>query len=136
LFLLQGFTIDWCRKPDIGLPKPDLVLYLDLKPEDLEKRKNFGEERYEKAEFQRKVAKNYQILREPDWKVKSLTFYVVHTLSMSDFCIYPHSGVPQGLKGLILVKNSLREPWLKILPSDGAPLPPSLGHVTPIAIDQ
>jgi hypothetical protein len=23
-------------------------------------------------------------------------FYVVHTLSMSDFCIYPHSGIPQG----------------------------------------
>jgi hypothetical protein len=33
---------------------------------------------------------------------------------MSDFCIYPHSGIPQGLKGLILVKNPLREPWFKI----------------------
>ncbi|XP_064620680.1 thymidylate kinase-like [Lineus longissimus] len=64
-----GFTMDWCRKPDIGLPKPDLVLYLDLKAEDLQERKNFGEERYEKAEFQQKVAENYKILREPDWQV-------------------------------------------------------------------
>jgi hypothetical protein len=36
-----------------------------------------------------------------------LGFYVVHTLPMSDFCIYPHSGIPQGLKGLILEKNPL-----------------------------
>jgi hypothetical protein len=55
---------------------------------------------------------------------------------MSDFCIYPHSGIPQGLKGLILVGNPLRETWFKILPSGGATLPPSLGHVTRTAIDQ
>jgi hypothetical protein len=62
-------------------------------------------------------------------------FYVVHTLPMSDFCIYPHSGIPQGLKGLILVKNPLIEAWFKILPSGGASLPPSLGYVTSTAID-
>jgi hypothetical protein len=55
---------------------------------------------------------------------------------MSDFCIYPHSGIPQGLKGLILEKNPLRETWFKILPSGSAPIPASLGHVTPTAIDQ
>jgi hypothetical protein len=59
-----------------------------------------------------------------------LLFYVVHTLPMSDFCIYPHSGIPQGPKGLILEKKPLREPWFKILPSGGAQIPPSLGHVT------
>jgi hypothetical protein len=48
---------------------------------------------------------------------------------MSDFCIYPHSGIPQGLKGLILVKN----PWFKIVLLGGTLLPPSLGHVTSTA---
>jgi hypothetical protein len=49
-------------------------------------------------------------------------------LPMSDFCIYPHLGIylfiscsgvgaAQGLEGLILVKNTLREPWFKILPA-------------------
>jgi hypothetical protein len=57
-------------------------------------------------------------------------------LPMSDFCIDPHSGIPQGPKGLILVNNPLREPWFRILPSGGAPLPPSLVYVTRTAIDQ
>jgi hypothetical protein len=39
---------------------------------------------------------------------KQAKFYVVHTLPMSDFCIYPHSGIPQGLKGLILGKEPFR----------------------------
>jgi hypothetical protein len=65
-----------------------------------------------------------------------LQFYVLHTLPMSDFCIYPHSGIRQRLKGLILVKNPLREPWFKIIPSGGAPLPPSQGHVIRTAINQ
>jgi hypothetical protein len=30
---------------------------------------------------------------------ESRRFYVVHTLPMSDFCIYPNSGIPQELKG-------------------------------------
>jgi hypothetical protein len=35
-------------------------------------------------------------------------------LPMTDFCIYPYSGIPQGLKGLILEKNPLKRtlaPW-------------------------
>jgi dTMP kinase len=25
--------MDWCKSPDIGLPVPDIVLFLDLAPE-------------------------------------------------------------------------------------------------------
>jgi hypothetical protein len=49
-------------------------------------------------------------------------------LPKSDFCIYPHSGIPQELKGLILVEKPLREPWFKILLSGGTPL--RIGFVT------
>jgi hypothetical protein len=65
-----------------------------------------------------------------------VVFAVVHTLPKSDFCIYPHSGIPQELKGLTLVRNPLREPWFRILPSGGAPIPPRQGHVNPAAINQ
>jgi hypothetical protein len=34
-------------------------------------------------------------------------------LPISDFCIYPHSDIPQGLKGLILEMNPLRQLWFK-----------------------
>ena len=37
--------------PDRGLVKPDLTFYIDVASEIIEKRGDFGLERYEKAEF-------------------------------------------------------------------------------------
>lgn len=31
-------TIDWCKSPDLGLPAPDVVIFLDLSQDDAEKR--------------------------------------------------------------------------------------------------
>ncbi len=42
-----------CAAPDKGLIAPDVVLYLDLSIEESMKRGEFGNERYEKQEFQR-----------------------------------------------------------------------------------
>jgi len=42
----------WAHSPDVGLPKPDLVVFLDLSPENTAKRGGFGEEKYEKREMQ------------------------------------------------------------------------------------
>ncbi|KAL5005126.1 hypothetical protein ScPMuIL_018582 [Solemya velum] len=65
----QGFDIDWCKQPDVGLPRPDAVFYLNLGMEAASKRQSYGEERYEKLEFQTKVAKNFQLLADPSyWK--------------------------------------------------------------------
>ncbi len=61
--------LEWCQEPEVGLPKPDAVLYLSLNPEEAAKRALFGGERYEKTEFQEQVAKNFDILKERDWKV-------------------------------------------------------------------
>ncbi len=47
--------VDWARGPEVGLPRPDLVVFLDLKPEDAEKRGGFGDEKYEKLEMQMRV---------------------------------------------------------------------------------
>jgi len=48
-------TYEWCRNPEIGLPAPDLTLFLDIDPEKARERGGYGEERYEKEEVQRRV---------------------------------------------------------------------------------
>jgi hypothetical protein len=50
-------------------------------------------------------------------------FYVVHTLTMSDFCIYPHSGIPQGLRGLILGKEPFKRTLVQDSPVGRRPEP-------------
>ena len=62
-----GLSIDWCKRPDVGLPKPDLVCFLDVSEEVAIKRADFGGERYEMTEFQRKVCDNYEKLRDESW---------------------------------------------------------------------
>lgn len=51
----QGMDLDWCRAADAGLPAPDLVVFLHISREAAAARAGFGEERYEKQEFQDKV---------------------------------------------------------------------------------
>ena len=62
----------WCKNPDRGLPSPDVVFYLDISIKDAEMRGQFGEERYEEAEFQQRVADIYKQLRSDDWKVNNI----------------------------------------------------------------
>ena len=62
-----GLTIDWCKQPDVGLPKPDLVCFLDVSEEVAMKRADFGGERYEMTDFQRRVRDNYEKLRDSSW---------------------------------------------------------------------
>ena len=65
----QGLDLAWCKEPEIGLPLPDAVLYLTLSPEEAAKRGAFGGERYERTDFQKRVAHNFELLKEKDWKV-------------------------------------------------------------------
>lgn len=70
--LLQGFCLDWCKNPDVGLPKPDLVMFLKLSPAEAALRGQFGEERYETSVFQRAVQQKFeQLMKDPsvNWQV-------------------------------------------------------------------
>ena len=49
-----------------------MVFYLDISIKDAEMRGQFGEERYEKAEFQQRVADIYKQLWSDDWKVNNI----------------------------------------------------------------
>ena len=50
-----SLTLSWARAPEVGLPRPDLVLFLDLSEEMAKLRGGWGGELYEKAEMQRRV---------------------------------------------------------------------------------
>ncbi|KAL3753120.1 hypothetical protein ACJRO7_000506 [Eucalyptus globulus] len=65
----KGLDFEWCKAPEIGLVAPDLVFYLDIPPEKAAERGGYGNERYEKLEFQRKVGKSYQALRDASWQI-------------------------------------------------------------------
>ena len=56
----KGLSSTWCRAPDVGLPEPDVVVYLRINSEIAEKRGGYGEERYEKKAFQEKVGAQFE----------------------------------------------------------------------------
>lgn len=67
-----GFCLDWCKMPDVGLPKPDLVMFLQLSPSEAALRGQFGEERYENSVFQRAVQQKFEeLMKDPsvNWQV-------------------------------------------------------------------
>ena len=50
-----SLTLSWARAPERGLPRPDLVLFLDVDEETARTRGGWGGEVYEKAEMQKRV---------------------------------------------------------------------------------
>lgn len=58
-----SLDLAWCRRPEEGLPRPDLCLFLDITAEDAAKRGGFGEERYEKRELQNRVRQLFVDIR-------------------------------------------------------------------------
>ncbi|RPB26134.1 P-loop containing nucleoside triphosphate hydrolase protein [Terfezia boudieri ATCC MYA-4762] len=70
----KSLPLPWCRSPEIGLPQPDLVLFLDISEEAAALRGGYGEERYEKREIQDRVRRVFGEVRKEEegfvnWKV-------------------------------------------------------------------
>jgi dTMP kinase len=61
-------TLDWAWYPEIGLPAPDMVFFLDINSEAAAKRGGYGEERYETEQMQGRVRELFGALfaRLPD----------------------------------------------------------------------
>ena len=53
----------WARNPDVGLPQPDLCVFLSVSAENASKRGGFGEERFEKLEIQERVRKIFKVVQ-------------------------------------------------------------------------
>lgn len=64
--------MEWCREPERGLLRPDRVFYLTVGAEVASQRGDFGAERYEKKDFQAKVATMFDKLKDDSWTVSSL----------------------------------------------------------------
>jgi dTMP kinase len=66
-----NLSIEWCEQFNVGLPKPDLVVYLEGEVTNLQARPNYGRERYENPEFQISVKQIYDKLRDqdPSWMI-------------------------------------------------------------------
>lgn len=58
-----SLSLAWCRNPDVGLPRPDLVLFLHISPADAAKRGGYGTERYEKKAMQDRVRALFEEVR-------------------------------------------------------------------------
>lgn len=56
----KGLDLSWCISPDVGMPLPDITLFLDLDETTATKRAAYGEERYEKKAFQSLVREAFQ----------------------------------------------------------------------------
>ena len=57
-------SLQWAKAPDVGLPKPDMVIFLDISTEIARARGGFGDERYESEEMQTRVRELfYEVIR-------------------------------------------------------------------------
>jgi dTMP kinase len=74
---MQGLDYDWCKAPDIGLPAPDLVLFLDLDPLVAQARGGFGAERYEAPELQRRVREAFGRIVDDMANAKSVRWEMI-----------------------------------------------------------
>ncbi|XP_069326909.1 thymidylate kinase isoform X3 [Eulemur rufifrons] len=101
--LLSNFSLDWCKQPDVGLPKPDLVLFLQLRLADAARRGEFGQERYEDRAFQERALHCFQQLMGDEtvnWKIvdasKSIEDVHEEILALSEDAIRAAAQRPLG----------------------------------------
>lgn len=82
-FFNTGMNFNWCSQPEIGLPKPDLVIFLNINPENQKNRPGFGTERYETLAIQQKVTEIFHDFAksEDNWQVldANQTFDKIHS---------------------------------------------------------
>jgi dTMP kinase len=75
----SSVDMEWTSNTEIGLPKPECVIFMDIKPSQIVNRDNFGEERYEQIEYQNKVYTNYMDIMTDDqiiWYILDATLTI------------------------------------------------------------
>ena len=67
----KGLDAHWCKSGDVGLPQPDCIIFLNMSVEEAAQRGNYGEERYEKLDFQKVIQKRFLDLQQEDMAAES-----------------------------------------------------------------
>lgn len=63
--MARGVKYDWAKKSDQGIPVPDYCFFIDVKPEVVSLRKNFGDERFEEVNVLEKIYQFYlEVLKD------------------------------------------------------------------------
>ena len=63
----SDLTLQWARAPDVGLPRPDVCIFLDVAPEVAAQRGSYGSEKYETSEMQKKVRQLFfTLMNQPE----------------------------------------------------------------------
>ncbi|KAI9850966.1 MAG: Thymidylate kinase [Thelocarpon superellum] len=60
---IPGIDLEWARWPDVGLPRPDVCIFLELSADTAAARAGFGGERYENQAMQARVRALFYELR-------------------------------------------------------------------------
>ncbi|KAF1363627.1 thymidylate kinase [Lizonia empirigonia] len=71
---LPALTLPWCRHADVGLPRPDVVVFLDICAAAAAQRGGYGAEKYETGEMQGRVR---ELFREVRGRAEGEDFVVV-----------------------------------------------------------
>jgi dTMP kinase len=59
-----SLSLAWARHPEVGLPRPDVCVFLDISSEEAAKRGGYGGEKYEVKEMQDRVRELFSVMRE------------------------------------------------------------------------
>ena len=58
----SNLSLQWAWQPEVGLPRPDICLFLNISTEEAARRGGFGGERYETNDMQTRVRKLFESL--------------------------------------------------------------------------
>jgi thymidylate kinase len=72
-----NLSLSWAREPDVGLPRPDLIIFLNLDLEQAERRGGFGEEKYEKRALQQEVKRLFEKVHNVDGTEEGEDMWIV-----------------------------------------------------------
>jgi len=62
-----SLSLQWARHPDVGLPRPDVCIFLNISAEVAAKRGGYGGERYESSKMQGRVRELFgELQRSPE----------------------------------------------------------------------
>lgn len=76
----KDVSLEFSCKTELGLLKPDLVIYLDADSAATATRAGFGDEALERADFQLKVYNQMKVLVNPGFWVVGLHLYALNDL--------------------------------------------------------